>query len=162
MVGVPAGVQGDQQHLCSAGTQVQSLVQHGGLRIWPCCSYGVGHHSGLDLIPGLGIPYAVEQPKKEKKKKKKEEWKMEPGIFHSREGPANISTSFTFRIWLPLLTQSCNEAGLGLHSNEYNFHPRKPPEGKLHHQSTIVWLWNELFLGVFLLEWGGMGRRRYK
>ena len=33
-----------------------------------CCS--VGYNSGSDLIPGLGMLYALERPKKKKKKKK--------------------------------------------------------------------------------------------
>ena len=38
-------------------------VPHSGLRIQCCCS------CVLDLIPGLGTPYAAGQPKKKKKKK---------------------------------------------------------------------------------------------
>ena len=41
--------------------------QHSGLRIRGCRSCGLGGNYGFDLIPGLGIPYAAEQPKKEKK-----------------------------------------------------------------------------------------------
>ena len=44
----------------SPGTQVRSLARHSGFRI-QCC------HSGLDLIPGLGTPYAAGLPEKEKK-----------------------------------------------------------------------------------------------
>lgn len=32
-----------------------------------CCSYGVGENCGLDLIPGLGTPYAPGRPKMNKK-----------------------------------------------------------------------------------------------
>ena len=48
-------------------TQVCSLSQYSGLRIWCCCSFGLGCDCGLDLIPGPGVPYAVGQPKKKKK-----------------------------------------------------------------------------------------------
>ena len=40
---------------------VGSMIQH-------CCSCGVGHNCGSDLIPGPEAPYTVRQPKKEKKK----------------------------------------------------------------------------------------------
>lgn len=46
---------------CSAGTQVQSPGQHSGLGIRHC------HSCGSNLIPGPGIPYALEWPKKENK-----------------------------------------------------------------------------------------------
>ena len=52
------------------GTQVWSLAQHSGLNIQHCCSSGLGHNFGLDLIPGLRIPCATGQPKMKKKKKK--------------------------------------------------------------------------------------------
>ena len=61
--------QWDWQHLCNAKTQVQSLAQHGGLKDPTCPSCGVGCSCGLDLIPGLGTPYAVGQPKKIERKK---------------------------------------------------------------------------------------------
>ena len=62
--GVPAVAQ-DQQCLGRAGTQVQSLVQHSGLRIQHWCGCGYGS----DLIPGPGTPYAVGWPKKKKERK---------------------------------------------------------------------------------------------
>jgi len=62
--GDPAVVQQDKQRLGSVGMQVQSLGWHSGLRIWHCCSCGLGRICGLDLIPGLGIPYATGQWKK--------------------------------------------------------------------------------------------------
>ena len=60
-------VKWDLWHLCNTGTQVLSLTQHSGLiRI-----------RLRDLIPDLGIPYAMGQPKKKGKKlnKKKRERK---------------------------------------------------------------------------------------
>ena len=62
VIGVPAVVQWDQQHLWSAGMQVRSPAQHSGLRTIGNC--------GSNPILGLGTPYATEQPKKKKKKKK--------------------------------------------------------------------------------------------
>ena len=66
--GIPAVAQWDQRHLGSAGMQVWS-PGYGGLRIqhYHCC--GLGRNYGSDLIPGLGAPHALWQPKKEKKKK---------------------------------------------------------------------------------------------
>ena len=63
-MGAPAVVQQDRRLLGSAGTQVQSpgparLVKD---QCWHSCS--------LDLIPGLGTPNTMGQPKKKKKKKK--------------------------------------------------------------------------------------------
>ena len=63
-MGVPAVAQQDQGHLGYAGTQVQSLAQHGGLRI--CSSCGLGPNHGWDLIPDRGTPYAEGWPKKKK------------------------------------------------------------------------------------------------
>ena len=70
--GVPAVVEQGWQCLGNAGMgmQIPSLAQHSGLRIWHCCSCSLGCSCGSDLIPGLGIPYAVWQPKKKKGKKK--------------------------------------------------------------------------------------------
>ena len=45
-----------------------NLAWHSGLRIGCCCSWGLGCNCGLDLIPGLGSPYAAGRPKKKKKK----------------------------------------------------------------------------------------------
>ena len=36
-----------------------SLARHSGLRIWGCCSRGLGCSCGSDLIPGLGTPYTA-------------------------------------------------------------------------------------------------------
>ena len=49
--------------LGSTGLNVRSPAQHSGLRIQHCCSCGLGRDCGLDLVPGLGTPYAVGQPK---------------------------------------------------------------------------------------------------
>ena len=68
-IGVPAVAQWDQQCLGSTTAQVPSSAQHRGLRIQRCYSCSLGHICGLDLIPGLGTPYAMGWPKKEKKKK---------------------------------------------------------------------------------------------
>ena len=65
---VPAVAQQDQRYLWSSGTQVRSLVRHSGLRIQ--CLTGVGHNCGLDLITGLGTPYALGWPKKKKQTNK--------------------------------------------------------------------------------------------
>ena len=35
-----------------------------------CCSCGVGHNCGSDLIPGPGTPYAMEKEKKKEEEKK--------------------------------------------------------------------------------------------
>ena len=58
----------DWQCFCSTETQVQSLAQHSGLRIWHC--RGCGHNCSSDLIPGLGTPYAVGHLPKNKTKQK--------------------------------------------------------------------------------------------
>ena len=50
--------------------KVRSLAPHSRLRIWHCCSCGIGCNNGLDPIPGPGTPYASGQPKKREKKKK--------------------------------------------------------------------------------------------
>ena len=47
--------------------QVRSLAWQSGLKIWRCCSCGLGENSGLDLTPGLGIPCALGWPGKKKK-----------------------------------------------------------------------------------------------
>ena len=57
--------QQDWWRLCSPGTQVQFLAQHSGLRIWSCCSCSVVGTCGLNLIPGLGTPSAMEKAKRE-------------------------------------------------------------------------------------------------
>ena len=70
--GVPTVAQWDQQHLGTAGTQVQSLAQHSlvqGSTVAATANSGCNYNS--DLISGLGTPYAVRWPKKKKKKKKK-------------------------------------------------------------------------------------------
>ena len=58
----------DQWHLGSAGTQVQSLAWHSGFQDPALPQRGLGHNCGLDLIPGLGTPFATGQPQKKKKK----------------------------------------------------------------------------------------------
>ena len=67
-LGVPTVVQGDQYHLRSAGTQVQSPAWHNWLRIWYCGSCGLGHRCCSNLIPRPGTPCTLGWPKKEKKK----------------------------------------------------------------------------------------------
>ena len=44
-------------------------ARHTGLRIWHCHSCSIGCNCG-SVIPGLGTPYAMGEPKKKKKKKK--------------------------------------------------------------------------------------------
>ena len=39
----------------AADAWVGSLAQCGGLRIWCCHGYGIGHSCGLDSVPGPGI-----------------------------------------------------------------------------------------------------------
>ena len=65
--------QRDQEHLGSTGTQVQSPAQHSRLRIWHCCSCGLGQNCSLDLMPGPGTPCATMRPKKEKEKERERE-----------------------------------------------------------------------------------------
>ena len=60
-------VQQDWRHLGNTGIQVQSLAQHSGLRMWRCCSCGIGRNCSFDVIPGPGTPYGVGQPKKGEK-----------------------------------------------------------------------------------------------
>ena len=56
--------QWDQQHLGNSGLQVRSLAWHSGSRIWHCCSCGLGHDCGLDLIPSLGTLHGAAKKKK--------------------------------------------------------------------------------------------------
>ena len=56
-------VQRDWWYLGSAGTQGRSLAWYSGLRIWHCCSCGLGRDCGLELILSLGTPYAMGRPK---------------------------------------------------------------------------------------------------
>ena len=63
--------QWDWWHLGSAGTQVRSPAWHGGLRIWYCCSCGLGLNCSSDLILGPGTPYAAGQPKNKKQEEVK-------------------------------------------------------------------------------------------
>lgn len=97
---------------------------------------------------------------------KKEKWNL-----HSREGPTNISTYSTLRedLATPLNPRlQCSrrrrkaEEQWLLPVSVAVYIPGET--GRLHLHSTFVWLSNELFLGVFLLEWEkmGMGRRGYK
>ena len=53
--GVPSVAQWDCQSLRRAGTGVQSPAWHSGSRI----QRSLGCNYGLDLIPGLGTPYAT-------------------------------------------------------------------------------------------------------
>ena len=67
--GVPTVVQQHWRHLGSTGTQVRSLAQHSGLRIWHCCSCGLGLKLQLRSDPWPGNPYVEGQPKKKNKTK---------------------------------------------------------------------------------------------
>ena len=62
--GAPAVVQRDGQCLGSAGTRVRHPAWHSGLRIQCCRHCSLVHGCDLDLIPGLGSPYAVGGAKK--------------------------------------------------------------------------------------------------
>ena len=84
----------DWQHLCSMETQVWSLAQHSGLRIWHCCSCSVGHSCSSDLIPGLGTPCAMGWPKK-KEKKKREKWESRAKLYFV---PCQSSLKFKFHM----------------------------------------------------------------
>ena len=84
-------MQWDQWHLYSAGTQVQSLAWHGGLRIPSCRSCGIGCNCGLDLILSLGIPYALGQPKKERKESKREHRELPEPLCYMRTQYKNTS-----------------------------------------------------------------------
>ena len=63
ITGVPAEVQWDQCHLCSAGTQVQFLAWNSALRIWHCHS-SLSCNCSSALIPGLGNSICHEVAKK--------------------------------------------------------------------------------------------------
>ena len=66
--GVPAVVQQDRQHLCSTSCRFNpqsSTVVKGS------CVVSIGCNCSLDMIPGLGAPYAGGQPKKKQKTKPK-------------------------------------------------------------------------------------------
>ena len=57
-----------QQHFGCEGSRFSPWPGTVGLGIQRCRSCGVGLNHGLDLISGLGTPYAAGQPKKEEKK----------------------------------------------------------------------------------------------
>ena len=65
--GVPAAAQRDQWQRWSPGMQVQFPAWQRGLRAWHCCCCGIGSNCSSNVIPGLGTPYAVGQPKKKRK-----------------------------------------------------------------------------------------------
>ena len=62
--------QQDQQRVCNAGIQAQSLARHSGLRIPYCHSRGIDCNCVSDLIPGPGTLYATGWPKKKKNENK--------------------------------------------------------------------------------------------
>ena len=74
--GAPTMAQEDWWHLCSARTQVQSLAQNNGLRIWYCCTCGIGPNYNSVLISGQGIPYDTRRSKEKKKKKERKKKKF--------------------------------------------------------------------------------------
>ena len=55
------------RHLWSTGTQVQTPARHSGLRIWHCCSCGIGRNTPSELIPGPVTPCAAGWLKRKKK-----------------------------------------------------------------------------------------------
>ena len=67
-LGVPAVAQRDWRHFGSTRTQ-GSPAQW--IRIPRCCRCDLGQDCGLNLIPGLGTPYALGWPKKKKNQKTK-------------------------------------------------------------------------------------------
>ena len=55
------------------GALGQAPAWHSGLRIWHwCTSCSLGSNCGSDLIPGLGTPYSMGQPKKNKREEKED------------------------------------------------------------------------------------------
>ena len=66
LIGVPAVVRQDQQHLGSS--EMQARLR--GLRTQRCHSCSLVHYCGSNLIPGLGTSHARRWPKKKKKEKK--------------------------------------------------------------------------------------------
>ena len=108
--------------LGSLGTQVLSLVQHSGLRIHCCCS------CGWDLIPGLGTPYAMEQPKIFLKKRKERKGKKTlivlltqvfhifkksmPGSSHCGEAETNLTSNHEVAGLISGLTQWVKDLAL--------------------------------------------------
>ena len=64
------------QHFGSTGMWVRSLAPHSGLRIQPCRSCGLVLGCGLDLIPGLGAPYALGRPPQRKSGQARERQEM--------------------------------------------------------------------------------------
>ena len=52
--GVPVVAQQVKDLVLSEVAWVQSLAWHGRLKIWCCCSSGVGHNYSSDSSPGLG------------------------------------------------------------------------------------------------------------
>ena len=67
---VPTVVELDPQPFGRTGTQAGSPARHTGLTIKHCCSCSLGRNSSLDLIPGLGTPYAFNDQKKKKRERK--------------------------------------------------------------------------------------------
>lgn len=63
---VPDVAQQDLVAFLEPGTQVGSQVQHSGLRVWHCRSYGLGNW-GWDLIPSSETTYALDRPKQGEK-----------------------------------------------------------------------------------------------
>ena len=82
MHGVPFLAQWDRWPLESAGSQVPSPLQHSGLRICHCHSCSLDCDCGLDLIPGLGTPYAVGQPKMKEKNKHTNKQKKKTSVIY--------------------------------------------------------------------------------
>ena len=75
-LGFPTWCNGMGSVLGAMGREFDSTARYSALRIWCCHSCRVAYNCILDLIPGLGIPYAEGRPKKKKKKKKKETQKL--------------------------------------------------------------------------------------
>ena len=64
-------MQWDQWHLGSVGMQDRSPAEHSRLKLLCFHSCSLGHSFSSELIPGLGIPYAVGRPKEKNKIKTK-------------------------------------------------------------------------------------------
>ena len=94
--GVPDVAQHDWWHFCSVMTQVQSLAQHSGLRIWHGHSCSVGYICGMDEIPGSGAPMPWGGQKRKRKKERKKEKENKKMKRQAIEWEKVLTTHFLF------------------------------------------------------------------
>lgn len=71
---VPSVAQWNWRPLGNAGTWVRSPAQHSGFSIWCCHSCSLGGSCSLNLIPGLGTPYATWWPKKKEERERERDY----------------------------------------------------------------------------------------